>query len=75
MKLCKDCKYFVNPGVEQTPICSRSEAQIKDDPVWGNHSKRTCLEMRNNAHYCGALARYWIAAADFTPVEYTNENN
>ena len=70
MKLCKDCKYFSDHGPNGEPICMHSQAQTNDDPIWGNHSRRTCKEMRNNRHFCGKLGTLWIAAADFTPTDY-----
>jgi len=74
MKLCKDCKYFsAHPSGE--PICMHNQAQTNDDPIWGNHSRRTCKEMRSNRmEFCGKLGTLWIASANFTPMEYTNEN-
>ena len=75
MKLCKDCKYFSNPlqiNSGNEPYCLHREAQTQDDPIWGNHSKRTCKEMRSNGSYCSITGMLWVAAAHFTPTEYNN---
>ncbi len=73
MKLCKDCKYFsAHPSGE--PICMHNQAQTNDDPIWGNHSKRTCKEMRHNGSYCSITGMLWVAAAHFTPMEYNHHD-
>ena len=73
MKLCKDCKYFSDHGPDGEPICMHNQAQTNDDPIWGNHSRRTCKVMRNALNdgiLCGKFGNLWIAAAEFTPTDY-----
>ncbi len=83
MKLCKDCKYFSKPlqiNIGDEPYCLHEKAELRDDPVWGNHSRQTCKTMRDrgatkgDSSLCGPLGKLWIAAANFTPTEYTHEN-
>ena len=45
MKLCKDCKHFTEAS-DKEAFCLHEEAVKFDDPIYGNHSKRTCLDMR-----------------------------
>lgn len=73
MKLCKNCKFFFeDPKIvgNHTAICQHFESQKYDDPVYGNHSKRSCETMRSTNDLCGMSGVLWIAAADFTPMEY-----
>jgi len=53
MKLCKDCKHFQHSDDTQEPLCGHPGAVSFDDPVWGNHSRKSCHEMRINRHLCG----------------------
>lgn len=77
MKLCKDCKYFAEASNKEA-FCLHSESLNYDDPVYGDHSQKTCREMRlgnynesgSNNGKCGKIGKLWIAAADFTPMEF-----
>ena len=73
MKLCKDCKYFTEASNREA-FCLHSESVIYDDPVYGEHSKRTCREMRlgipERAALCGRTGKLWVASATFTKQEY-----
>lgn len=82
MNLCKDCKYFSNDEERVEPLCLHDIAQKYDDPVWGNHTRRSCKSMRNDNgtfsnpprnNYCGPFGKLWIAAADFTPMKYKEQ--
>lgn len=72
MKLCKDCKFFAEASNKEA-FCLHSESVIYDDPVYGEHSKRTCREMRlgipERAALCGLTGKLWIASAAFVPNE------
>lgn len=76
MKLCKDCRYFSHRFEDERdtePFCFHSMAKTNDDPIWGNHSRRTCKVMRNALNdgiLCGKMGNLWIAAADFTPTDF-----
>ena len=73
MKLCKDCKFFAEAS-DKEAFCLHPEAVMYDDPVYGEHSKRTCRDMRlgnpDRAAPCGRYAKLWIASAEFTKQEY-----
>lgn len=66
MRLCKDCRYFQEAS-DKEAFCSHEAAIMFDDPVYGEHSKKTCHEMRlhNNAN-CGRLGRLWTAKPEFS---------
>ena len=72
MKLCKDCKFFVEAS-DKEAFCLHPEAVVYDDPIYGEHSKQTCREMRlgnpDRAALCGKYAKLWIASAPFVPNE------
>ena len=72
MKLCKDCKFFAEASNKEA-FCLHSEAVMYDDPIYGEHSKRTCREMRlgipERAALCGRTGKLWIASAAFVPNE------
>ena len=72
MKLCKDCKFFAEASNKEA-FCLHSESVIYDDPVYGEHSKRTCSEMRlgipERTALCGLTGKLWIASAAFVPNE------
>ena len=75
MKLCKDCKFFSEDVTfdlkNQNPTCNHPESQNYDDPVYGNHTKKSCHLMRSNNELCGMSGVLWIASAAFTPTEYS----
>ena len=74
MKLCKDCKYFVQVMVldraNSGATCHHNHSLQYDDPVFGNHSLRSCIEMRKGSTLCGMSAKFWIPAADFVANDY-----
>jgi hypothetical protein len=72
MRLCKDCKYFQEAS-DKEAFCSHEQAIKYDDPIYGNHSKKTCSEMRmpDNAS-CGRLGRLWTVKPGFMLTEHEN---
>jgi len=68
MKLCKDCKYFQEAS-EQGAFCLHPQALKFDDPVYGNHSKRTCRAMRlggpDRNGLCGRYGKLWVTKPGF----------
>lgn len=73
MKLCKDCKHFTEAS-DKEAFCLHEEAVKFDDPIYGNHSKRTCLDMRlggpDRTALCGKLGKLWTAKPDFSVGSY-----
>jgi hypothetical protein len=69
LKLCKDCKHF-SEGPEADPICTHPHASKFDDLVYGNHSKRTCVEMRQNKTLCGTFGKLYAAKPGFIPLVF-----
>jgi len=69
MKLCKDCKYFEKAS-EQEAFCLHPQAAKYDDPVYGNHSKRTCLSMRMMSEDCSRTGKLWAAKSGFMLTEH-----
>jgi len=73
MRLCKDCKYFTTTGtLLPTPLCGHEKALKYDDPIFGDHQKKTCKEMRENNDYCGITGKLWISSALFTKQEHSS---
>ena len=74
MKLCKDCKFF-DEASNKEAFCLHPEAVMYDDPIYGEHSKQTCRQMRigypDRAALCGRTGKLWIASAAFTKQEYS----
>ena len=73
MKLCKDCKYFLEDTSivgNYTAVCQHPQSARYDDPVYGNHTKHSCRIMRDNKMPCGMTGKLWVASATFTPTEY-----
>jgi len=66
MKLCKDCKYFEEAS-EQEAFCLHPQAVKYDDPVYGNHSKRTCRAMRMIDEGCSLTGKLWTSKPGFVP--------
>jgi hypothetical protein len=64
MKLCKDCKYFEEAS-EQEAFCLHPQAVKYDDPVYGNHSKRTCRMMRMTGEDCSPTGKLWTPKPGF----------
>lgn len=72
MKLCKNCKYFAEAS-DKEAFCLHGQAVKYDDPVYGEHSKRTCLEMRlGDNPTCGRFGKLWTAKPGFIPMEREN---
>ena len=73
MKLCKDCKHFTEAS-DKEAFCLHEEAVQFDDPIQGNHSKRTCLDMRlggpDRTALCGKLGKLWTAKPGFSVGSY-----
>lgn len=69
MKLCKDCKYFAEAS-DKEAFCLHEQAVKYDDPVYGNHSKRTCIDMRlggpDRTALCGKVGKLWTAKPGFS---------
>lgn len=74
MKLCKDCKYFIqkHPTSANGPCCTHKESLKYDEPIFGNHTVRTCYEMRvwDKNGKCGMTGKLWVAKAAFVNEEY-----
>ena len=74
MKLCKDCKFFAEAS-DKEAFCLHPEAVMYDDPIYGEHSKQTCRQMRIGypelAALCGRTGKLWVASAAFTKQEYS----
>ena len=73
MKLCKDCKFFLEDTSivgNYTAVCQHPQSARYDDPVYGNHTKHSCRIMRDNKMPCGMTGKLWVASAAFTPTEY-----
>jgi hypothetical protein len=71
MLLCKDCKYFIqkHPTIPNGPCCTHAESLKYDDPIFGNHTVRTCYDMRKEKDgKCGMTGKLWIPAAEFVKV-------
>jgi hypothetical protein len=66
MKLCKDCKYFEEAS-DKEAFCLHPQALKFDDPVYGNHSKRTCRAMRMIGEECGPIGKLWVTKPGFVP--------
>lgn len=72
MKLCKNCKYFAEAS-DKEAFCLHGQAVKYDDPVYGEHSKRTCLEMRlGDNPTCGRFGKLWTTKPGFIPMEREN---
>lgn len=73
MKLCKNCKFFQEASGEEA-FCLHGQAVKFDDPIYGEHTKQTCHEMRlgENAS-CGRFGKLWVAKPGFSPAEYDQE--
>jgi hypothetical protein len=67
LKLCKDCKHF-SEGPKEDSVCTHPHASKCDDLVYGNHSKRTCSEMRQNKTLCGTFGKLHAAKSGFIPM-------
>jgi hypothetical protein len=67
LKLCKNCKNFLE-GSKEDPVCTHASASKFDDLVYGNHSKRTCSEMRQNKTLCGTFGKLYAAKPGFIPL-------
>lgn len=73
MRLCKDCKFFfdnIQVTGNRNAICHHPQSERYDDPVYGNHTKKSCRVMRQVDELCGISGKLWIASAAFTPEEY-----
>lgn len=68
MKLCKDCKHFSEASNEA--FCSHPQAAKYDDPVYGNHSKKTCRDMRKIGADCSQTGKLWAAKLGFMLTEH-----
>jgi hypothetical protein len=70
MKLCKDCKYFTEASNKEA-FCLHSESVMYDDPIYGEHSRRTCRDMRlggpDRTAPCGRYGKLFVAVAGFVP--------
>lgn len=64
MRLCKDCRFFQEAS-DKEAFCLHSEAVKYDDPIYGNHSKRTCQEMRSTNSLCSRVGKFWTAKPGF----------
>ena len=67
MKLCKDCKYFQEAS-DKEAFCLHPYAVKYDDPIYGEHTKMTCREMRlgeNAKTLCGKLGKLWMSKPGF----------
>lgn len=74
MRLCKDCKFFFEDTKivgNYTAVCQHPESQNYDDPVYGNHTRKSCRTMRQGI--CGLDAKLWLAAADFVTTNYESK--
>ena len=71
MRLCKDCKFFFEDTKivgNYTAVCVHPESENYDDPVYGNHTRKSCRTMRHGA--CGITGKFWLAKAAFVNEEY-----
>lgn len=68
IKLCKDCKNFLE-GPDADPVCTHSHSTKFDDLIYGNHSRRTCSEMRQDKKQCGTFGKFYAAKPGFIPME------
>jgi len=70
MKLCKNCKYFAEAS-DKEAFCLHDQAVKYDDPIYGEHSKKTCLEMRlGDNPTCGRFGKLWTAKPGFSIESY-----
>ena len=69
MRLCKDCKFFEEAS-DKEAFCSHPQAMKYDDPVYGNHSKRTCQEMRMIGEECSRTGKLWLPKPGFMLIEH-----
>jgi len=67
LKLCKDCKNF-SEETDSAPLCMHSRSTKFDDLVYGNHTQRTCIEMRQDKTQCGTFGTLYAAKAGFIPM-------
>lgn len=67
MRLCKDCKHFQEAS-DQEAFCLHPQAVKYDDPIYGDHTKQTCRDMRfsPDAAHCGRVGRLWASKPGFT---------
>ena len=70
MKLCKDCKHFTEAS-DKEAFCLHGEAVKCDDPIYGEHTKKTCHEMRlGEKAACGRFGKLWTAKPGFSAESY-----
>lgn len=67
IKLCKDCRNFSEES-ESAPLCTHSSSTKFDDLVYGNHTQRTCIEMRQDKKQCGTFGKFYAAKPGFIPM-------
>jgi hypothetical protein len=69
LKLCKNCKNF-SENIEADPTCIHANATKFDDLIYGNHSQRTCIEMRQDETLCGKFGRLYSAKPGFISTNF-----
>ena len=65
MKLCKDCKFFQEAS-DKEAFCLHPQAINYDDPIYGEHSRKTCREMRlGTGAECTKFGKLWVSKPGF----------
>ena len=76
MKLCKDCKFFQEAS-DKEAFCLHPQAINYDDPIYGEHSRKTCRDMRlggpDRTALCGRYGKLWTSKPGFVAEGYDQE--